>query len=387
MAKVAVQENALVLKRTIAAISLLALASLSARAGDDLDVVTGDLSGVYFPLGIALAKNLSDALPDRNVQVRVTKGSVANLKLLGQGQGEIALAAADAIEAAQRGDREAGFDKPLANLRSLGALYPDYVQIVATAKSGIRKLADLKGKRLSVGAPQSGSAFVSQQIFAAAGLDEKEIGTVKASSFSDAITEMKEDKIDATLQSAGLGVASLNELSNTLEIVMVPVPREVVKKIGASFTAATIPAATYHGQAEIVPTASVMNYLVTRADLPDAHVTKLAALVFDHLDELKLAHPAARAISLQGAAREGPLPLHDGARAYFGPKLKRAEADALNARGEERLAKGERVAALSDFTAALKLDPQHQAARDNAKKLARIVEREGAMMGLEGKPK
>lgn len=372
----------MVLKTITAAIALGLLAASPARGGEPLTILAGDTGGVYFPVGIAIGKILSDGLPERTIQVQVSKGSVANLKLLAQGQGEIAFADADSIDAARRGETSAGFEAPLTNLRSVAALYPNFIQIVASAKSGIRKLSDLKGKRLSIGAAQSGTALNARAILDAAGLDETEIGAVKQSSFSDAIVQIKEDKLDATLQSAGIGVSSLNELSNTTDIVMVAVPRDVVDRMGAPFMPATIPANTYRGQNDAVPTAAVMNYLVTRADFPDDHVAKLAALIFDRLDEVKQAHPAARDMSIQSSAQEGPLPLHPGAQRYFRAKLKRAEADALNARGETRMAKGERSAALSDFVAALQIEPQHAAARDNRKALARIIEREGAMMGV-----
>ena len=173
------------LKPMVAALTLGLLAAIPARAGEPLTVLTGDTSGVYFPLGIAIGKLLSDGLPDRTVQVQVTKGSVANLLLLSAGKGDIAFATADAIEAARRGDSAAGFAKPLTSLRSLAALYPNTIQIVATAKSNIRRLSDLKGKRLSVGSAQSGTELNARKILSVAGLDENEIGAVKEVSFSE----------------------------------------------------------------------------------------------------------------------------------------------------------------------------------------------------------
>ena len=365
----------------LAAIAFGLLAALPARAAEPLTVLAGDPSGIYFPLGIAIGKILGDAFPDRIAQVQVSKGSVANLKLLAEGKGEIAFALADSIEAARRGDTDAGFEKPLPDLRILGALYPNVIQIVASRKSGIRTLADLKGKRLSIGAPQSGTELNARKILAAAGLDDNEIGAVREIGFSESVTQMKEDK----LQSAGLGVASLNELSNTTEIVMIGIPKAVVDKIGPPFVPATIPANTYKGQNDAVPSAAVMNYLVTRADLPDAQVRRMTALIFDRLDVLTIVHPAAQDMTLATAAASGPLPMHPGAMQYFRDKglTKRGDADALNARGEERRAKGEFAPALVDFAQALRLDPEHRAARDNRRELARELERQGARMGLE----
>lgn len=371
-------------KPIIAAIAFGLLATAPARAAEPLTVLAGNTSGIYFPLGIAIGKILSDALPERIVQVQVSKGSVANLKLLADGKGDIAFADADSIEAAKRGDAAAGFAAPLTNLRSLGALYPNVIQIVASAKSGIRTLDDLKGKRLSIGAPQSGTDFNARKILAAAGFDENDLRAVQEIGFAESITQMKDDKLDATLQSAGLGVASLNELSNTSAIVMIGIAPSVVEKIGSPFVPAAIPANTYKGQNDAVPSAAVMNYLVTRADLSDEQVRRMTELIFDRLDVLTIVHPATRDMTLATAAASGPLMMHPGAMRYFRDKglMKRSDADALNSRGEARRARGELAPALADFAQALRLDPEHRAARDNRRELARELERQGATMGL-----
>lgn len=369
----------------IAAIVVGLLMGTPAGAGEPLTILTGDTSGIYFPLGIGMGKLLSDGFPERTVQVQVSKGSVANLKLLADGNGEIGFAAADAIEAAKRGDAAAGFPTPLTNLRSIGALYPNYVQIVASAESGVRTLTDLKGKRLFIGAAQSEIDLSARKVLTAVGLDANDISATKEIGFSESVDQMKEGKLDATVQSAGLGVPSLNELSNTTEIVMIGIPPELVEKMGLPFVPARIPANTYKGQSEAVPSATLMNYLVTRADLPDEHVKHMTALIFERLDRLVELHRATRDMTLATATLSGPLPMHPGAAQYFRDKSlrQRGEADALNARGEARRAKGELAPALADFTEALRFDPEHRAAIDNRKALAREIERQGALMGRD----
>jgi TRAP transporter TAXI family solute receptor len=291
----------------------------SARAAETLTILTGEPNGIYFPLGIALGKIMSDGLPDRSTRVQVSKGSVENLRLLAQGKGELAFALADSLKAATQGDAEAGFPQPLPQLRAIGALYPNYIQIVARAKSGIKTLSDLKGKSLSIGSQQSGTDLNARALLEAAGLDDGDIRSLPQLSFADAVAKMIDGKLDATLQSSGLGVASLNRLSDDTDIVVVPVPTELVKKIGPPFTPGIIPASTYRGQSNDVPTAMVMNYLVTRADVPDALAARMAELVYGQLDELVKAHPAARAIKLETAAQT-PIALHPGAARYFRDK-------------------------------------------------------------------
>ncbi len=290
-----------------------------ARAADTLTILTGDTNGVYFPLGIAIGKIISDGITNRTTRVQVSNGSIENLRLLAQGKGELGFALADSLQAAMTGDAEAGFSEKLTNLRVIGALYPNYIQIVATKKSGIAKLADLKGKSLSVGEPQSGTDLNARALLDAAGLDDGEIKNLPQASFADSVARMIGGKLDATLQSTGLGVASLNRLSNDDDIVVIPIPVDLVKKIGPPFVPAVIPANTYRGQNDDVPAATIMNYLVTRADVPDDEAYRLTQLVYDSLAEIAKAHPAGDEIRLENAPIS-PVPLHPGAIRYFRDK-------------------------------------------------------------------
>lgn len=214
------------------AVSAALVAAPAARAEQFINVLTGGTSGVYYPLGVAIGKIFSDKIPNAKTQVQATKASVENLNLLEQGRGEIAFTLGDSLKAAWEGDEEAGFKKKLTKLRTIGAIYPNYIQIVATAESGIKTLADLKGKSLSVGAPKSGTELNSRAILKAAGMTYKDIGKVEYLPFAESVDLMKNRQLAATLQSAGLGVASLKDLSNSNEINVVSVPKEIVDKIG-----------------------------------------------------------------------------------------------------------------------------------------------------------
>ena len=226
-------------------------------------MLTGGTSGVYYPLGVAIGKIYGDKIPSVKTQVQATKASVENLILLQQGRGEIAFTLGDSLKAAWEGDEEAGFKAKLDKLRTIAAIYPNYIQIVATKDSGIKTLADLKGKSLSVGAPKSGTELNSRAILAAAGMTYKDLGKVEYLPFAESVDLMKNRQLDATLQSAGLGVASLKDLSTSTEITVVSVPKAIVDKIGPPFVSVMIPANTYNGQDKDVPTAAVVNYLVT----------------------------------------------------------------------------------------------------------------------------
>src|SRR5947209_11517056 len=296
------------------------LSAPSAQAQAFINVLTGGTSGVYYPLGVAIGKIFSDKIPNVKTQVQATKASVENLVLLQQGRGEIAFTLGDSLKAAWEGDEEAGFKSKLTKLRTIGAIYPNYIQIVATADSGIKTLADLKGKSLSVGAPKSGTELNSRAILAAAGMTYKNIGKVEYLPFAESVDLMKNRQLNATLQSAGLGVASLKDLSTSTEITVVSVPKAIVDKIGPPFVPATIPANTYTGQDKDVPTAAVINYLVTSAAVSDDLAYQMTRLIFESLPELVDAHAAGKAIKLETATTGSPGPLHPGAIRYYREK-------------------------------------------------------------------
>jgi TRAP transporter TAXI family solute receptor len=310
------------ISRVVAAV-VAAAAIFSApvgRAQSFINVLTGGTSGVYYPLGVAIGKILGDHLPDVKVQVQATKASVENLILLQQGRGEIAFALGDSVKAAWDGDEEAGFKRKMDKLRTLGAIYPNYIQIVATADSGIKTLADLKGKSLSVGAPKSGTELNSRAIMAAAGMSYKDIGKVEYLPFAESVDLMKNRQLDATLQSAGLGVASLKDLSVSADINVVAVPKEVVEKIGPPFVPVVIPAGTYTCQDKDVSTAAVVNYLVTSSAVSDDIAYQMTRLIYESLGELANAHVSGKEIKLETAAEGSPVPLHPGAIRYYREK-------------------------------------------------------------------
>lgn len=295
----------------------IGVSAASAKAAEFINVLTGGTSGVYYPLGVALSEIYGDGIEGARVQVQATKASVENLNLLQQGRGEIAFALADSVKLAWEGNSEAGFPAKLEKLRAVAAIYPNYIQIVASQESGIRTLADLKGRSLSVGAPASGTELNARAIFAASGMSYEDLGKIEYLPFAESVELIKNRQLDATLQSAGLGVASIRDLATSVPITIVGVPAETVEKIGAPYVATTIPAGTYEGQTEDVPTAAVGNLLVTHDGVSEETVYQMTKLLFENLDKLSASHAAAKAISLENAVQSLPIPLHPGAERYY----------------------------------------------------------------------
>jgi TRAP transporter TAXI family solute receptor len=306
---------------TVAALATaMTMTAPAVHAEQFINILTGGTSGVYYPLGVAIGKIYGEKIPGIRAQVQATKASVENLNLIQQGRGELAFTLGDSLKAAVDGDEEAGFKKKLTKLRTIAAIYPNYIQIVATADSGIKTLADLKGKTLSVGAPKSGTELNSRAILKAAGMTYKDLKQVQYLPFAESVDLMKNRQLDATLQSAGLGVASLKDLSSSTEINVVAVPKATVDKIGPPFVSVVIPANTYTGQKSDVQTAAVINYLVTSSDVSDDVAYQMTKQIFENLPELANAHVAGKMIKLENAATGSPAPLHPGAIRYYKEK-------------------------------------------------------------------
>ena len=307
--------------RKCAAGTLLVALTTAASATTFVNVLTGGTSGVYYPLGVTLSQVYGESIPDSKVQVQATKASAENLNLLQGGRGEIGFSLGDSVSDAWKGNADAGFAKPLDRLRAVASVYPNYIQIVALADANIKSLADLKGKRISVGAPRSGTELNARAILKAAGLAYSDFSKVEYLPFGESVELMKNRQIDVTLQSAGLGVAALRDLSAAVKVNFVPVPAEVVAKIGdPAYQASLVPANTYEGQTADVDTVAINNLLVTHEKVPEEVVYLMTKGIFENLERLGNAHSAARQIKLDSAARDLPIPLHPGAERYYREK-------------------------------------------------------------------
>lgn len=303
--------------RALVAGAAIATAPMAANAQEFINVLTGGTSGVYYPVGAALATLYGEKIPDVQAQVQSTKASVENLNLLQQGKGELALALGDSVKFAWEGNEEVGFKEPLSKLRGIAAAYPNFIQIAATAESGITTLADLKGKSLSVGAPKSGTELNTRAILAAAGMSYDDMAKVEYLPFAESVELQKNRQLDATVQSAGLGVASIKDLATAMATTIVAVPADIVEKLGAPFVPGVIPAGTYVGQTADVPTVAIMNFFVTHEDVSDETAYQMTKLMFENLPALVAAHKSAASITLDNALNGMPIPLHPGAERYY----------------------------------------------------------------------
>lgn len=307
------------LKKTWLVAAALALISLPATAAESfINILTGGTSGIYYPIGVGLSALYGKAIPEAKSSVQATKASVENLNLLQNGRGEAALTLGDSLSQAWAGNEEVGFKQALNKLRGISAMYSNYVQIVARADAGIKTLADLKGKRISVGAVKSGTELNARAVLAAAGIRYSDFAKVEYLPYAESVELLKNRQIDITLQSAGLGNPALRDLATSIDVVFVPVPPEVIAKIGdKAYQNGKIPANTYKGQTADIPTTAIQNFLVTHAGVSADYVYRMTKVMYENLDQLVAAHAAAKGIKLENAVASMPIPLHPGAEKYY----------------------------------------------------------------------
>ena len=303
------------MRSVLLALALLADFVAPSRAAEtQVTILTSTTTGSWYPLGMALSSVYGDAIKGVSFSAQATQASVENLRLLEAGDGELGFTLADTLASAVS-SKEAGSDR----LRGVARLYPNYVHLVASKESGIKTLADLKGKRVSLGPEQSGTAVIAAVILKAAGLTFGDLARVDHAGFVAAGRMVEQGELDANFAGTfGLGTELVRHILASGRTTLVPIPSEVVAKIGnPAYMAGTIPAGSYDGQPAAVPTAVIKTLLVTREGVSDDLVYRMTKLLFDHLDLLVQVFPATKDIDVAKAPFGLPIPLHPGAEKYY----------------------------------------------------------------------
>ena len=281
-------------------------------------IATGGSSGAYFALGGAISNQLNQKIEGINSSVQSTGASAVNATLLGTEKVELAFAMNDVVSYAYTGTEVFEEKGKVENLRGIAALYPNFVQLITVEKTGIKEVSDLKGKRVGVGAPGSGTEVNARQILKAHGITYDDI---KADylSYAEAVEQMKNGAVDAAFLTSGLPNSTIMDLSTTQDVKIIPIRKESVEKLAEEYpfyASEVIPAGTYDNE-EDVETAAVQTLLVTRADLSDDLVYDITKTIFENLDALRETHSAANSIKLETVKKGMPIPLHPGAEKYF----------------------------------------------------------------------
>jgi uncharacterized protein len=301
------------------AASLIAGAALAQQK--TIAIGTGGTGGVYYPLGGGLANVLSRYLPGYQATAEVTGGSVDNLKLIGSGQSEIGFSMADAALDAFKGQDKFRGNKVA--LRTLMVLYPNRMHVVTVEGTGIEKMSDLKGKRVSTGSPGSATEVMAFRVIEAAGLDKDKDMRRERLGAAESVNAIKDRKIDAFFWVGGLPTAAVTDLGATPGVKLKLIDHaDVVEKMNAKYgqlyVRDVIPARTYPGQDKDNPQSTVWNILVTNDKMPDDIAYNVAKIMFDHKAELVAVHSEAANIEYKYQMKNSsPVPWHPGALKYF----------------------------------------------------------------------
>ena len=319
-----------VMKRlAIAGALCIAGAALLAGCGDDkggsasggkqfLNIATGGTAGTYYPLGGALAELLNQNIQGMNASAQSTGASVANVNMLKDGSVDIAFIQNDIAYYAAEG-KEMFKDNKVESLRGLAALYPETIQFVTTQDKGIKSIADLKGKKVAVGASGSGAEANARQILNAYGITYDDID-VQYLSFGEAASALKDGNVDAGVVVAGFPTAAIQDLAANKSAQIVNIDPQVVEKLKAEYpyyTAMTIPAGTYPGQDADVSTVAVKCVIVTTDKMSDDLGGQVVKAIYEHLDRMKAAHAVGKYITKDTALEGMSIKMNAGAERYL----------------------------------------------------------------------
>ncbi|GAA4588771.1 TAXI family TRAP transporter solute-binding subunit [Planotetraspora phitsanulokensis] len=311
-------------------VALVAAAALLAGCGGDrsgsrsgggtrLSIATGNTTGVYYVLGGGLAEQIGRHLPGYQATAEATGASVENIQRVAKGQSDIAFTLADTAADAIAGKGSFTAPQPI---RAIARLYDNYTHVLARTDAGVKSVADLKGKRVSTGSPNSGTEVIALRLLAAAGLDPDKDVTRQALSLPETVQGLKDGTLDALVWSGGLPTSGITDLVAGMgdDVSFVPLDGSLAAMRGAHgevYAAGTIPKAVY-GTPSDVPTIVVPNLLVVNESMDPALAESLTRLLFDHKADLEKVHAAAEDITRDAAPKTDPVPLHDGAKKYFG---------------------------------------------------------------------
>jgi len=303
---------------------LAAALCASAVQAQNISIATGGTGGVYYPLGGGLAALLSKKVPGMTATAEVTGGSVANMQLVGTGKSYLAFTQADAaIDALKGQDKFTG--KPIP-VRALAVLYPNRMHVVSIEGTGITKMADMKGKRVSTGSGGSATEVFAFRVIEAAGLDKDKDMKRERLGVAESVNALKDRKIDAFFWVGGLPTAAVTDLANSpgVKIKMIDIAHlvpEMAKKHGNIYIKDVIPQRMYKGMEADNQAATVTNLLAVHQSMDDKTAYTITKTMFENVVDLVRVHAEAVNIKLENQKSENSsIPWHPGAIKFYAEK-------------------------------------------------------------------
>lgn len=283
----------------------------------NLVISTGGTSGSYFPVGGAIANIVSNYAEGLNITAQTSGGSIENLKLIEKGQSEFGLAQNDLADYAMKGIEL--FDTKLEKIRGIATIYPEYIQIAVRPDKGINSISDLKGKKISVGAPGSGSEANCRQFLALLGVPYESFSPQFLEN-TDAANQYKDNVIDGFIITTGLPSPAITEIATTKGVKVLGFSKEEAEKINNEWgflTPETIPANSYKDQGEDVITMAAKSVIFTSADISEDIVYKFTKALWENQPELEQANAKAKNMNKEDPLGGVTVPAHPGAAKYY----------------------------------------------------------------------
>ena len=308
-----------ILKHASLALSTAFLLSAGGVASSQaLSIATGGTGGVYYPIGGGFAELIGKHIDGHTAVAEVTGASVENMALIHRGDATMALVLADTAYQAYHGEGQ--FEgRKVENTRALASVYPNVIQFVTLADSGINSLQDLKGKRVSVGAPGSGTEVNSRAVLESNGITQDDFSAQRLN-FNETADALRDGDIDAGVWSVGPPTSSIMSLAASRDINLLSFSEEERKAAierEPVFASYTLAGGTYDGVADDTQTLGIPNVLVVNSDMSDDLAYNLTKLLFEKKEDLVAVHKAAEDLTVDFTLEATPVPLHPGAIRYF----------------------------------------------------------------------
>jgi TRAP transporter TAXI family solute receptor len=285
-----------------------------------LILATGGTAGTYYPFGGAMAKIWNSKIPGMNVTAQATGASAENVRLVNKKEAELALVQSDTIDFAY--NAKEAFKEPLKKMSAISILYPEIIQIVVRGDSKIKDFTDLKGVKIGVGAPGSGTEANFRQLCDVYGIKKEEV-KAQFLSFSESAEQFKDKHIDAFIVTAGIPNAAIMDVAVMQSIRILSLPDNKAAQLTKKYpflSSTVIPANTYKNQSADVKTVAVSAVLIASSELPEDVVYKLTKALFENQGELAAGHAKGKELNLKTAAKGVSIPFHPGAVKYYKEK-------------------------------------------------------------------
>jgi TRAP transporter TAXI family solute receptor len=305
-------------------LTAIALAGASTAFAQNISIATGGTGGVYYPMGGGLAAVLSKHVAGMQATAEVTGGSVDNLNLIASGKPYVGFSMVDAALDASKG--EGKFVGRKVDMKTLLVLYPNRMHVVSTTATGVKTMADLKGRRIATGSPGSATEVMALRLIEASGLNPEKDVTRERLGVAESVNALKDKKIDAFFWVGGLPTAAVTDLASTPGTTIQMIDHsaavaEMNKKYGNLYYADTIPKSVYSGMKTDNKIASVANVLLVNANMPDDQAYKIVKAVFDHKKDLIAVHKEYENVTIPNQKQaSSPIPFHPGAAKYIREK-------------------------------------------------------------------